>query len=149
MTHSTWEGECRALKAQNRELTLQALASDGQASDAHQAQLKLQEELRWQAIRAQQAIDEAKSLRAQVQKLKAKGLTSSRLLSMAEAALDLAKPSWRQFLPAMRQEAKDQMMGVLLGAYSANPVGMRCGVAMSEAEHDEQSRQPKHEEKSK
>jgi hypothetical protein len=67
---------------------------------------------------------------------------------MAEAALDLAKPSWREWSPSMRQESKDQMMGVLLGAYSANPVGMRCGVAMSEAEHDEQSRQPKHEEKS-
>lgn len=69
--HSTWESECRALKAQNRELTLQALASYGQASDAHQAQLKLQEELRWQAIRAQQAIDEAKALRARVQELEA------------------------------------------------------------------------------
>lgn len=70
------------------------------------------------------------------------GLTSSRLLSMAEAALDLAKPSWRQWSPDMRQESKEEMMGVLLGAYSANPVGVRCGVAMSEAGHDEQSRPP-------
>lgn len=73
------------------------------------------------------------------------GLTSSRLLSMAEAALDLAKPSWRQWSPEMRQESKEEMMGVLLGAYSANPVGFCCDVAMSEAGHDEQSRPPQQE----
>lgn len=33
---STFEAECRELKAHNRELTLQVLASDGQASDAYQ-----------------------------------------------------------------------------------------------------------------
>lgn len=42
------------------------------------------------------------------------GLTSSRLLSMAEAALDLAKPSWRQWSPEMRQESKEEMMGLLI-----------------------------------
>ena len=68
---STWEAECEQLRAQNGELALQVLASDGQAAEAHTAQLKAQEETRWQMIRAQQAIDEAKALRERVAQLEA------------------------------------------------------------------------------
>lgn len=68
---STWQQEVEQLRAHNGELALQVLASDGQAAEAHTAQLKAQEETRWQMIRAQQAIDEAKALRARVATLEA------------------------------------------------------------------------------
>lgn len=73
-------------------------------------------------------------------------LTSSRLLSMAEAALDVAKPHWRYHVPEVRQTMKDEMFFALFGAAMTNPVGKRCGVAMSEAWRDEQPCPPHSEE---
>lgn len=53
--HSTWEAEAKALRDLNTELALQALASDGQAEEAHEARLI--------------AEAEAKTLRARVAEL--------------------------------------------------------------------------------
>lgn len=69
-------------------------------------------------------------------------LTSSRLLSMAEAALDICKPRWREWSAEMRQESKEELMFALFEAAVKNPVGVRCGVAISEGGHDEQSAPP-------
>lgn len=60
-------------------------------------------------------------------------LTSSRLLSMAEAALDLSKPHWRHNVPAIRQAMKDEMAIALFKAAADNPVGVRCGVSLKDA----------------
>jgi hypothetical protein len=54
---STWAEECAQLRKLNTELTLQALASDGQAAEAHEARLI--------------AEAEAKALRARVVELEA------------------------------------------------------------------------------
>lgn len=69
-------------------------------------------------------------------------LTASRLLSMAEAALDVSKPHWRHHVPQIRQSLKDEMAMALFEAATTNPVGRRCGVAMSEAGHNERPRPP-------
>ena len=53
------------------------------------------------------------------------GLTSSRLLSMAEAVLDQHKPQWRSWCACDRQATKDATVVVLLRAYHENPVGER------------------------
>lgn len=53
------------------------------------------------------------------------GLSSSRLLSMAEAVLDQHKPKWRSWCAHDRQAAKDATVVVLLRAYHENPVGER------------------------
>lgn len=69
-------------------------------------------------------------------------LTSSRLLSMAEAALDVAQPHWRYHVPEIRQKMKNEMFFALFEAAIKNPVGKRCGVAMSEGGHNEQPAPP-------
>lgn len=69
-------------------------------------------------------------------------LTSSRLLSMAEAALDEVAPHWRHHVPAIRQDMKDRVAMALFEAAVKNPVGVRCGVAMSEGGRDEQPAPP-------
>jgi hypothetical protein len=56
---------------------------------------------------------------------------SSHWLSMAEAALDYAWPSWRSLDHEGRQSAKDQMMQVLLQSGTENPVGRRNGIDRS------------------
>ena len=68
---STWEAECAALREQNTELALQVLASGGQAEEAYQAQLSAESAASWANIKAEQAITEAKALRARVQELEA------------------------------------------------------------------------------
>lgn len=84
--HSTWEGECKAraaamaedqktierLRAQNTELALQALASDGQAEEAYQAQLSAESAASWANIKAEQAIAEVKMLRVENEALRAR-----------------------------------------------------------------------------
>jgi hypothetical protein len=66
---STWAQKVEQLQEKVTELAMLVLATEGQAEEAYQAQLKAQEETRWQMIRAQQAIDEAKALRARVAEL--------------------------------------------------------------------------------
>jgi chromosome segregation ATPase len=68
---STWAQEVEQLQEKVTELAMLVLAAEGQAEEAYQAQLKAQEETRWQMIRAQQAIDEAKALRERVATLEA------------------------------------------------------------------------------
>lgn len=68
---STWEIECKQLRAQNTELAMQLLAADSQAEEAYQAQLSAESLASWNEIRAQQAIDEAKALRERVAELEA------------------------------------------------------------------------------
>ena len=54
--------------------------------------------------------------------------SSSHLISMAEAALDLASPKWRSETAENRQAAKDDMMLALWRAAEENPVGKRAGI---------------------
>lgn len=53
---------------------------------------------------------------------------ASHWLSMAEAALDFAWPSWRSLPMEERQGAKDAMMHILFEAGRDNPVGARNGI---------------------
>lgn len=66
---STWEAEAKALRQQNAELALQVLAAEGQAEEAYQAQLSAESAASWSDIMANQAVNEVKALRAQVQEL--------------------------------------------------------------------------------
>ena len=88
-------------------------------------------------------ISETVTLRVKIEDLS--DLTSSRLLSMAEAALDACNSPWREWDALARQEIKDEVAMALFEAALKNPVGQRCGVAMSEAGHDEQFRPPHNE----
>lgn len=63
--------EVAQLKAEKQELALQALAAEGQAEEAYKAQLSAESTASWAEIRANQAINEAKALRARVQELEA------------------------------------------------------------------------------
>lgn len=63
--------EVAQLKAEKQELALQALAAEGQAVEAYKAQLSAESTASWAEIRANQAINEAKALRARVQELEA------------------------------------------------------------------------------
>jgi hypothetical protein len=57
-----------------------------------------------------------------------KSAASSHWISMAEAALDYAWPSWRTLPTEERQSAKEDMMAALFDAGRANPVGERNGI---------------------
>lgn len=86
---STWEAEAKALREQNTELALQVLAAEGQAEEAYKAQQQAESVASWADIRANQAINEAKALRARVAELEAVALDYRDVLHSAKAGRDL------------------------------------------------------------
>jgi hypothetical protein len=88
MHPSTWQQECEMLQEKVTELAMLVLAAEGQAEEAYQAQLSAESLASWNDIRAQQAIDEAKALRARVAKLET---ALGRFIEIAEQC-DL--PEW-------------------------------------------------------
>lgn len=66
---STRPQEVEQLRAEKRELAMQVLAAEGQAEEAYRAQQQAESAASWADIKANQAINEAKALRARVQEL--------------------------------------------------------------------------------
>lgn len=67
---STWQQEVEQLQEKVTELAMLVLAAEGQAEEAYQAQLSAEAAASWGDIRANQAIDEAKALRAENERLR-------------------------------------------------------------------------------
>ena len=68
---STRPQEVEQLRAERQELAMQVLAAEGQAEEAYRAQQQAESAASWADIKANQAINEAKALRARVQELQA------------------------------------------------------------------------------